>query len=370
VVDKSTTYSPCLVAAFADFCIMIKGRGAQSNINNRFDKLQRVKEHWEGIDEDTEEDGKTEYLFVEPKTILNTVESPDIPASHSINPYQGCEHGCVYCYARNSHEYWGYGAGIDFERKILVKKNAALLLTKELGKKGYRPDVIMFSGNTDCYQPAERKFEVTKSLLEVCLKFGQPVGIISKNTLYLRDLELLRELAAKNLVHVIVSMTTLDESLRRVLEPRTSSSIKKLEAIRTLSENQIPVSVLMAPVIPALNSSEILEIAEKTSAAGALGIGHQVVRLNGWLKDVFTEWAQNYYPDRAQKIIHQIEELHGGKVNDSRFGTRMKGEGVIAKQIADMMKLAKRKYFAGKPKHEYDFSHFNPHAGDPQTRLF
>lgn len=348
----------------------IKGRGAQLNTHNRFHSQKVVQEHIEGLDEEAGFESKTSFLTISPKSIINTVESPDIPAPYSMNPYQGCEHGCIYCYARNSHEYWGYSAGLDFEQKILVKKNAAELLRKELSAKNYKPDVILMSGNTDCYQPCEKKFGITRSLLEVCLQFKQPVGIITKNTLVERDIDLLQQLANEGLAQVILSVTTFDEHLRRALEPRTATAQRRLECIRTLTDAGIPVSVLMAPVIPALNSMEILDVAERCSEAGALAFGHQVLRLNGQLLEIFKDWTRHHYPDRAEKIIHQTEELHGGKVNDNRFGTRMKGEGVIAQQIADMVKLAKRKYFSGKKAPEFNLNLFDKHAADPQTRLF
>ncbi|MFZ5553831.1 MAG: PA0069 family radical SAM protein, partial [Bacteroidota bacterium] len=269
----------------------IKGRGSQINTHNRFLSQKLVKEHWEGIDENDSGESKTEFIPVFPKSIINKVESPDIAGAYSMNPYQGCEHGCIYCYARPTHEYWGYSAGLDFEQKILVKKNAPQLLKETFSKKNYTPAPIMFSGNTDCYQPVERKLQITRKMLEVCLHYKHPVSMITKNALILRDLDILSEMAKMNLVHVSISLTTLDDSLRRIMEPRTAAAAKKLEVIRELSSNGIPVNVMMAPIIPALNSSEIPTVGEKVSEAGALAFNYTMVRLNGEIATLFTDWV-------------------------------------------------------------------------------
>lgn len=348
----------------------LKGRGSQINTHNRFLTQRVVREHWEGIDEVEDSDIKTEIIEVFPKTIINKVESLDIGAVYSMNPYQGCEHGCIYCYARNSHEYWGYSAGLDFERKILVKKNAPELLEQTFKKKNYEPCPIMFSGNTDCYQPVERKLEITRKMLEVCLKYKHPVSMITKNSLILRDLDIISEMAKLGIIHVSISLTTLNEDLRRAMEPRTASATKKLETIRILSTNGVPVNVMMAPVIPALNSSEIPEVAKKVAEAGAIAINYTMVRLNGQLPDLFTDWVKKNFPDRAEKVLNQIKECHGGQLNDSRPGIRMRGEGVISKQINDLFRIARQQYFANKkfPKLKMDL--FDRNAGDKQMRLF
>ncbi len=348
----------------------IKGRGAQVNTHNRFEQTRFVREHWEAIDEDFSAEGKTEYIPINPKTILNKVESTDLPFAYSMNPYQGCEHGCIYCYARPTHEYWGYSAGVEFERKILIKKNAPELLAKAFSKKGYQPYPIMFSGNTDCYQPIERKLGITRKMLEVCLKYRHPVGLITKNALILRDLDILKEMAALKLLHVSLSITTLQDDLRRLLEPRTASVKKKLETLRVLSEQGIPVNVMMAPIIPALNSSEILQMAETVSALGALDINYTVVRLNGALSELFSDWVHKNFPDRAEKVLHQIADCHGGKLNDSRAGLRMRGEGQIAIQLQNLFRLAKNRYFKGKSFPSYDMCLFDPNAGNAQLSLF
>jgi DNA repair photolyase len=330
----------------------IKGRGAQLNVPNRFFELSHEMRddfleycHIEGEESDK---NKTLYLEVFPKTIVNRVESPDIGMAYSMNPYQGCEHGCIYCYARNSHEYWGYSAGLDFERRILIKKDAPKLLEAFIKKKTWKAYPIVMSGNTDCYQPAEKQFEITRQCLEVFLKYKHPVAIITKNALILRDLDILKELAKDNLIGVNVSITSLSEDIRRVLEPRTTTIAKRLETVKTLSENGIPVNVMLAPIIPSINSHEILPLAKVVSEHGAISIAHTVVRLNGAIGEIFSDWIRKTMPDRADKVLHQIESCHGGTLNDSRYGTRMHGEGKIADQINSLVKMARHKYFKGK----------------------
>ncbi|MGJ8591350.1 MAG: PA0069 family radical SAM protein [Aquaticitalea sp.] len=330
----------------------IKGRGAQLNIPNRFFELRHEMRddflEFCAITGEQADKNKTLYLEVFPKTIVNKVDSPDVGMGYSMNMYQGCEHGCIYCYARNTHEFWGYSAGLDFERRILVKKDAPDLLEKFIKRKSWQAHTIVMSGNTDCYQPAEKTFGLTRKCLEVFSKYKHPVGIITKNALILRDLDLLEELAKDNLIVVNMSITSLSEETRRVLEPRTASIKKRLETVKILSENNIPVNVMIAPIIPSINSHEILPLAKTVSELGALSIGHTIVRLNGAIGEIFKDWIQKTMPDRAQKVLHQIESCHGGNLNDSRFGMRMRGEGEIAKQINDLVKLAKLKYFKDK----------------------
>lgn len=330
----------------------IKGRGAQVNTPSRFFELHHeIRDdflefcHKEGEKADN---NKTQYLEVFPKTIVNKIDSPDVGMTFSMNPYQGCEHGCIYCYARNSHEYWGYSPGLDFERRILVKKEAPKLLEAFLKKKSWNAKPIVLSGNTDCYQPAERTFEITRQCLKVFLKYKHPVGIITKNALILRDLDILKQLAKDHLVAVNISITSLSEDVRRVLEPRTATIEKRLETVKILSENEIPVNVMMAPIIPSINSHEILPLAKTVSEFGASSIAHIVVRLNGAIGEIFTDWIKKALPDRADKVLNQIKSCHGGQLNDSRYGTRMRGEGEIAEQIHSMMRLAKNKYFKEK----------------------
>ncbi|MCC1485208.1 PA0069 family radical SAM protein [Winogradskyella immobilis] len=331
---------------------IIKGRGAQQNVHNRFfelsyemrdDFLEYCQKEGELADKN-----KTLYLPVFPKTIVNKVTSPDVGMAYSMNMYQGCEHGCIYCYARNSHEYWGYSAGLDFERRILVKKDAPKLLEAFLKKKTWKAYPIVMSGNTDCYQPAEKQFQITRQCLEVFLKYKHPVGIITKNALILRDLDLLKALAKENLIGVNISITSLSETTRRVLEPRTATIKKRLETVKILSENGIPVNVMLAPIIPSINSHEILPLAKTVAEHGALSIAHTIVRLNGAIGEIFTDWVRKTMPDRADKVLHQIEDCHGGTLNESRYGKRMRGEGKIAEQINTMVRLARSKYFKGK----------------------
>ncbi|MCL8008029.1 PA0069 family radical SAM protein [Gelidibacter japonicus] len=351
----------------------IKGRGAQINISNRFFELSHeIRDDFlEYCAKEGEEADKNKTLFLEvfPKTIVNKVTSPDVGMGYSMNMYQGCEHGCIYCYARNTHEFWGYSPGLDFERRILVKKEAPLLLEEFIKRKSWEAHPIVMSGNTDCYQPAEKRYEITRKCLEVFLKYRHPVGIITKNALILRDLDLLKALAKDNLVAVNISITSLSEDTRRVLEPRTATIKKRLETVKNLSEHGIPVNVMMAPIIPSINSHEVLALAKKVSEMGALSMGHTIVRLNGAIGEIFTDWIKKTMPDRADKVLHQIESCHGGNLNDSRIGTRMRGEGEIAKQINDMVKLAKLKYFKNKSMPKLNTS-LHEQFKDGQLKLF
>src|SRR5690606_469652 len=304
-----------------------KGRGAQIKTENKFLKNQYVTEHIEGLDEPLLTAPETQVFYEQPKKIVNKVTSPDLGLGYSLNPYQGCEHGCIYCYARNTHEYWGYSAGLDFESKIIIKENAPQVLIKQLESKNWDPKPIMLAGNTDCYQPLEAKKQLTRKILEVLLRYKHPVSIITKNALILRDLDLLKQLNALDLVHVNISITTLNEELRRKLEPRTVSGKKRLEVVKQLTEAGIPVNVMLAPIIPALNSSEIPELMLAAAAAGASSAAYTIVRLNGAVGRIFEDWLRKAYPDRADKVLYQTAHCHGGNLNDSRYGTRMLGEG-------------------------------------------
>ncbi len=330
----------------------LKGRGAQLNTPNKF--LEHVYEkrgdflEFCRIEGEEADNNRTQYIPIFPKTIVNKVTSPDVGMQYSMNSYQGCEHGCIYCYARNTHEFWGYSPGLDFERKILVKKDAPKLLESKLKSKTWKACTIVMSGNTDCYQPAEKKFEITRACLEVFLKYRHPVGIITKNALILRDLDILKKLNEHQLIGVNVSITSLSEDTRRILEPRTATIKKRLETIRILSENDIPVNAMLAPIIPGINSHEIFHLAKAVSENGARSFAFTVVRLNGAIGGIFTDWIKKTMPNKADKVLHQIKECHGGTLNDSRFGIRSRGEGKIATQIHDLMHLAKRNYFKDK----------------------
>jgi len=349
---------------------LIKGRGAQVNTHNKFFKQQYVQDHVEGLDEEFLQKEKTEIIYTWPKTVINKVESDDLGFGYSLNPYQGCEHGCIYCYARNTHEYWGYSAGLDFERKILVKKNVIEVLEKTFSKKKWKPKPIMLSGNTDCYQPIERDLELTRNILKTCLKYKHPVSVITKNALIKRDLDVLSQLAEHNLVHVMISITGTDEKVRQLLEPRTATYKSRIGVIETLSKYRIPCGIMVAPIIPGINSHEIANVLEQAGAAGATAAGMTIVRLNGAIGDIFKDWLFKTFPDRAEKVWSQICDCHGGNVNDSRFGVRMRGEGKIAESIVQLFKLAKNKFIKPREPFVLNCNDFNYKANEIQLSLF
>jgi DNA repair photolyase len=318
----------------------LAGRGAQINTKNKFLKNQTIKEHIEGIDDWEEPNSATQYLEQEVKSIVNKVESPDLSLMYSMNPYAGCEHGCIYCYARNVHEYWGYSAGLDFERKIIVKTNAPEMLRKFLMHPKWDANPIMLSGNTDCYQPAEQKYRLTRGLLKVCNEFNQPVGILTKNSWIIKDKDVLQEMAKKRLVSAMVSITSFNEDLRRVMEPRTTTAKQRLKVIEELSNAGIHMGIMMGPMIPGLNEHEMQRIMKAAKDAGAKFTAYTFIRLNGAIKFLFHDWLYKNFPDRADRVWHLIENSHDGKVNDSRWGVRMRGEG----NIAEMVRQQYRKY--------------------------
>jgi DNA repair photolyase len=335
-----------------------KGRGAQLKTENKYLKNQYVTEHIEGLDEPLFSSPQTQIFLENPKKIVNKVISPDLGMMYSLNPYQGCEHGCIYCYARNTHEYWGFNAGLDFESKIIVKQKAPELLERFILHPDWKGVPISVSGNTDCYQPLERKFEITRRLLQVFAKYRHPLGMISKNSLILRDIDLLSDLAKDNLVHVYISITTLDEKLRGVMEPRTASSKKRLQTVEALSKAGIPVGIMNAPIIPGLNHHEIPTILKQASEHGALAAGMTVVRLNGTIGKIFEDWLRKNFPDRFDKVWNQICSMHGGKVNDSEFGRRMTGEGNFADAIHQLFRTSRKKFFEGRSMPPLNLSKF------------
>ena len=335
-----------------------KGRGAQFNPKNRFLKGEYIQEHVEAIDDWEQEDRKTEYIYDDSKTLVNTVTSPDVGMMYSANPYQGCEHGCIYCYARNSHEYWGYSAGVDFESRIVVKKNAPQLLKKFFENKNWEPAVISLSGNTDCYQPIERKMRITRKLLEICLEYRNPVGILSKNALVLRDLDVIQELNKYNLVRVFSSITSLDEDLRRLLEPRTASYKSRLKVVDTLSKHGIPTGIMNAPLIPGLNDMHMPAVLKAASEAGAKWAGYTVVRLNGAIGGIFQDWLFKSFPDRAEKVWNQISACDEGHVNDSRWGNRIVGDGKFAELIKTQFEIYTKKYHLNETQMEWNTKDF------------
>jgi DNA repair photolyase len=346
-----------------------KGRGAQVNTHNKFLKSKYVLEHIEGLDEPLLENTATQLFEETPKKIVSESNSPDLSHMYSINPYQGCEHGCIYCYARNSHEYYGFSAGLDFERKIIVKRNAPELLEQYFNKKNYKPVCILLSGNTDCYQPIERRLKITRALLQVFLEYKNPVSIITKNNVILRDMDILTELASMGLVHVNVSITSFNEQLRQKLEPRTVTGSGRLAVIQKLSEKNIPVRVMVVPIIPGLNSNEIPDIIKGAADRGALSAGFTIVRLNGSIAGLFSDWIHKAYPDRADKVLNMIKACHDGKLNDSDFGRRMSGEGPIATSIHQLFKMACNRFLGGRDMPEFNYDLFVPKGGK-QTTLF
>jgi DNA repair photolyase len=350
----------------------LKGRGAQINPPSPYERLVRDEQplDWALREAEWETEAlRTEYIETYPKSILNRVESADIPLEWSLNPYQGCEHGCVYCYARNTHPYWGFSAGLDFERKILLKRNAAALLETTLSKKNWKASPIMFAGNTDVYQPAERRFGLTRACLEVFWRYRHPVSIITKNSLILRDLDLFEALASERLVHVAISLTTLQEELRQFLEPRTATVAQRLRTIETLSARGIPVFAMLAPIIPGLNDTEILPMARAAAERGALALGYTVVRLNGDVALIFEDWLRKNLPDRAEKVLNGIRHIHGGHLHNHRPHARMSGEGPVADIIHQQFRLAKQRFFAHRQMPSYNLS-LHEHYKDPQLRLF
>lgn len=332
----------------------MKGRGSVNNPHNRFLSEEIKKEVLWAIDEfDELEKIHTKHIEVYPKTLINEVKSPDLSFVYSMNPYQGCEHGCSYCYARPSHEYWGYSAGLDFESVILIKKNAPQILEQELRHSNRIVSPIVVSGNTDCYQPIERQYQITRQLLQICYEFRHPVSIITKNALILRDLDILTLMAQKDLVDVRISITGTDENVRSVLEPRTSTYANRFKTIKVLSEHNIPCGVIVAPIIPGLNDKEIPKVLELAAKNGAKTAGYTIIRLKGALENVFVDWLDKHFPEKKNKVISQIKSCHGGSMYDYRPGVRFKGNGNIADMIHQIFTVCYRKYF----KDNYTFQH-------------
>lgn len=326
----------------------LRGRGAEYNPGNRFEKFSLEDFKKDELDSFTEEEElrkiPTQFFHDNSKSVIARNESYDVGFEYSFNPYRGCEHGCVYCYARPSHEFLGFSSGTDFESKIMIKKDAPALLEAEFSKKSYKPDFIMFSGNTDCYQPVERHLGITRETLKVCLKYRNPVSVITKNALILRDIDILADMAKLDLVSVSLSVTTLDKELARKMEPRTSSPERRLETIEKLTEMNIPVGVNISPVIPGLNDGEITSILKEASARGAVFAGHIMLRLPYAVKDLFQQWLKKEVPARESKILNKIMEMREGKLNDYRFGTRFSGKGELAEAIHSLFELSCRKY--------------------------
>ena len=332
-----------------------RGRGSAGNPKNRFESIERVPEP---LTEDEASSPQTQFLIDSSKSIIAYNDSPDVGFDASVNAYRGCEHGCVYCYARPTHEYLGFSSGLDFETKILVKEDAPELLRKELSSAQWKPQVLALSGVTDCYQPVEKKRQLTRRCLEVLLEFRNPVVIVTKNYLVTRDVEILSELARYQCVGVTISLTTLDAKLASLMEPRASSPARRLAAIKALAEADIPVGYLQAPMIPGLTDAEAPAIAQAAAQAGATFAGYVALRLPFAVKALFEQWLEQNFPERKQKVLNRIRAIRGGKLNDPNFKSRMRGEGVFAQQMAELFQLSCKKAGIGKRWPELTTKHF------------
>lgn len=343
------------------------GRGAGISPGNRFESV-RTEDDWEQLDladqTPTERQVPTLFMPDRSQSLITQNNSPDVPFRYSLNPYRGCEHGCAYCYARPGHEYLGMNAGLDFETRILVKHDAPALLRAELAHPRWTGESITMSGVTDCYQPAERKFRLTRGCLEVMLEAQQAIGIITKNALVQRDLDLLASLAAQQLVHVYVSITSLDDDLARKLEPRTATPQARLRTVRALADAGVPVGVMTAPIIPGLNDQEVPAILEAAKDAGAQSAGYVLLRLPLAVRPIFEQWITEAYPDRAERVLGHIRSTRDGQMNNSQWGTRMRGSGPYAEQIQQAFKVFRKKHGLERPLVPLDCSRFVP----PQPR--
>jgi len=343
----------------------MKGRGASWNPQNRFEKLAYVRDDEAELDENAP---RTFYLRDPIRTVITHNDSPDVGFSSSINPYRGCEHGCIYCFARPTHEYLGFSAGLDFETKIVVKEDAPELLREELMASKWKPEVIAISGVTDPYQPIERKLQITRRCLQVLAEFRNPVAIITKNHLVTRDIDVLSELAKYHAISVAVSVTTLDAELARIMEPRTTTPELRLDAIRQLSAAGIPTAVMCAPVIPAITDSEMPAILTAARDAGAISAGFVVLRLPWAVAPLFERWLEEHFPDRKDKVLNRIRDLRDGKLYDSRWKVRGRGEGIFAEQIAAIFEVTCRKLHLNERSYELSTEHF--HRPTPQQSLW
>ncbi|HUY67797.1 MAG TPA: PA0069 family radical SAM protein [Alphaproteobacteria bacterium] len=341
------------------------GRGAAGNPAGRYERYagQAIDDGWlrELTEEDPDEEKIPTQLHIDTtRTIINRIDSPDLPYMRSINPYRGCEHGCIYCYARPSHSWLGYSAGLDFETQIFYKPDAAALLRAELAAKNYDPEPVTLGSNTDCYQPAERRLKITRSILEVLHVCDHPLAIITKSALVARDIDLLAPMAQKNLAHVSVSLTTLDPALARVMEPRAAAPWKRLATIKALAEAGIPVTVMTAPLIPGLNDMEMERLLEAAWEAGARAAHYTLVRLPYELKDLFRQWLETHRPGRAEHVLSLIRETRGGKLYDADYSQRRRGSGVYSDLIASRFTLAKKRLGFDREKRYLDKSRFRP----------
>jgi DNA repair photolyase len=348
-----------------------RGRGTLSNASGRFEPIARVAfdDGWQSLEELPA--FSTTVSIDSTRKIITRNDSPDIPFDRSINPYRGCEHGCVYCYARPTHAYLGLSPGLDFESKLFVKPNAPALLERELSAPGYEPRMLAIGTNTDPYQPIERKYQVMRGILEVLERSGHPVGIVTKSALILRDIDILSRMAARNLVKVALSVTTLDAMLARKMEPRAATPTRRLEALRQLSAAGVPTSVMVAPIIPAINDSEIERILDAAALAGVKSAGHVILRLPLELRDLFREWLKENFPDRESHVFKLIRDMRGGKDYDSTFGKRMTGTGPYAWMIGRRFEAACAKFGLNQAKSPLTTRLFRPpRPPTPQLDLF
>jgi DNA repair photolyase len=348
-----------------------RGRGAQSNASGRYESQARISfdDGWRSLDELPP--FKTQVTVDATRRIITRNDSPDIGFDRSINPYRGCEHGCIYCFARPTHAYLGLSPGLDFESKLFVKPEAADLLERELSAENYQPRVIAIGTNTDPYQPIERRYKVMRRILEVLDRAGHPVGIVTKSALVLRDLDILARLAERKLAKVALSVTTLDAELARKMEPRAATPMRRLETLRRLSQAGVPTTVMVAPVIPALNDMEIERILDAAQAAGVREAGYVLLRLPLELRDLFREWLKANYPERERHVFKLIREMRGGKDYDSTWGKRMKGTGPYAWMIGRRFEMACEKLGLNQSKLSLSTSHFRaPKPASEQLTLF
>jgi DNA repair photolyase len=349
-----------------------KGRGAPSNLQGRFEQwaLETIDDGWASEEKEALPALKTEVTLIQAKSIISRNSSPDLPFDRSINPYQGCEHGCVYCYSRPTHAYWGLSPGLDFESKLFAKANAAALLRSELSARSYRPGVISIGANTDPYQPVERDLKITRSVLEVLSECEHPLGIVTKNAMIERDIDLLAPMAEKNLARAFVSVTNMDNSLARRLEPRASAPRRRLDAIRHLASAGIPVGVLVAPVIPFLTDRFMEEVLERAHEAGADTAGYVLLRLPHEVAPLFKAWLKVHYPIKAAHIMSLIHQMRAGRDYDSTFGVRQRGTGTLAKLIARRFRLACERLGLNRERLPLDTGRFVPPKATPQLALF
>ena len=337
----------------------VRGRGAAFNPGNRFEKLHIDElDPLEPPEEEAERKIQTTFFRDSTQSVLAKNDSPDIPFTFSVNPYRGCEHGCIYCYARPTHEFLGFSAGLDFESKIMVKEDAPQLLEKALNNPKFVPQVIALSGNTDCYQPVEKKLRLTRACLEVFLKFRNPVGIVTKSALILRDIDILQELAKHDCISVSISITSLDPEVLSKMEPRAATAERRLAALRELANARIPVGVNAAPMIPGLTDEELPEIVRRASENGARFVDYIMVRLPYAVKDLFVEWVHREFPLRASKILNRIRDVRGGNLSDPRFHSRMSGEGEFADTIHRLFTAACKKYRMNEDDFHLSTKHF------------